>query len=353
MKQDSLLFLKNLLNQPTPSGYEQSGQEVIRKEMLKATNHVTTDSHGNVHGVLNPDANFRIMLAGHCDEIGLMITFIDEKGMLWFQPIGGVNLQLLQGQRVIIYSKNKPINGVIGVNAIHTMTQKERESGVTAAQDLWIDIGAKNKKEAAKLVEIGDIAVIDVGWFQLQNDYVAARGFDDRIGAFIITEVLKKLSTKKLNAAIHAVSTVQEEIGLRGATTAANAIMPHVGFAVDVGFATDFPKANPKITGEASIGQGAVILRGPNVNPHIFKIEKDAAKKIKEKYQITAFPRGTGTDGNAMQLAGKGCAVGILKVPLRYMHSPVEVISLADVQSVCNILTQTILDIKPTMKFEP
>ncbi len=345
--------LKELLSQPTPSGYEQPGQKIISKYMKQFTKDVTTDVHGNVHGVMNRKGKLRIMLAGHCDEIGLMIMHIDEKGFLYFQPVGGVNIPLLQGERVLIHTKKGPISGVIGVKPIHFMSPKERESSIGKAHELWLDIGAKDKKDAEKVVELGDVATIDTGWIELRNGNIACRAFDDRIGAFIIADVLRHLNGKKLNVAVHAVSTVQEEIGLRGAHTAAFSVDPHVGIAVDVGFATDQPGMDPKQCGEAKLGEGPILHRGPNMNPVVTEMLQKVAKKKKIDVQMQPIARGSGTDANAIQLTRAGVAANLISVPTRYMHSPVETIALKDAEDTSKLIAEMILSMKGDEVFIP
>lgn len=353
MKQESKSFLKSLLAEPTPSGYEMPGQEVVRKYMSKYADEVHTDVHGNVHGVMNPGGKIKVMLAGHCDEIGLMIMHVDDKGFLYFAAVGGVNLQLLQGQKVLIQGNDGPVHGVIGVKPIHLMDAKERNSGVEKISTLWIDIGASSKEDALKLVTPGDVAVMDTGWNELQNGNVSCRGFDDRIGAFVVSEVLRLLKGKKIAAEVHAVSTVQEELGLRGAKTASEAIRPDVGIAVDVGFATDAPGMDAKMVGEAKLGDGPILHRGPNFNHALYEKLDKTAKKSKIKVQQQPIPRGSGTDANAMQMSHNGCAAALISIPNRYMHSPVEVVSLADVEAAAKLIAKLIESLKPSEKFIP
>lgn len=353
MNKTSLEFLKRLLAEPTPSGYEERGQAVIREYMLEHADVVETDVHGNVHGVMNPDGEVRVMLAGHCDEIGLMIMHVDDKGFLYFASVGGVNLQLLQGERVVVHNKNGPVPGVIGVKPIHLMSAKERGEGVKHAHDLWIDIGAKDKKDALKLVEPGDVVTIDTGWVELRNGLIACRGFDDRIGAFIVADVLRALKGKKIKAAVHAVSTVQEEIGLRGAKTAAFGVDPDIGVAVDVGFATDFPGVNAKQVGEAKVGGGPILHRGPNFNHRVYDLLHSTAKSSRIQIQQQPIPRGSGTDANAMQVNRAGVATALVSIPNRYMHSPVEIVALRDVEAAVKLIAAFIRKISGKTELIP
>jgi putative aminopeptidase FrvX len=354
MNQQALRFLKELLSKPTPSGYEEPGQRVVSAYMGRYADEVRTDVHGNVHAVLNPGGRYRVMLAGHCDEIGLMIMHIESNGLLYFDCVGGVNVSLLQGERVVVHTEKGDIPGVIGVKPPHLMDAKEREGGKPIhAYDLWIDIGAKDKREAARLVQPGDVATIASGWTQLRGRKVACRGFDDRAGAFVIADVLRQLAGKSLNVAVHAISTVQEEIGLRGAHTAAHAVDPLVGIAVDVTFATDQPDVDAKRVGEAALGKGPVLHRGANFNRHVFKGLQTTAKRLKVGTQIQPITRGSPTDANAIQLARAGVAAALISIPTRYIHSPVEVIDLADLEATPRLIAAFIAGLRGNESFIP
>lgn len=352
MKKESLAFLEELLSVPSPSGFEQPGQAVVRKYLEKKADEVTTDVHGNVIATLNPKARTRVMLAGHVDEIGLMVTHVSDKGFIHFAAIGGVDVGLVPGSRVNVHTKKGDILGVIGKKPIHHMSAEDRKK-VPEMKDLWIDIGAKDKKDAAKYVRIGDPITWTYGFEKLLNNVVVARGFDDRIGAFVVAETLHSLAGKKIPVALYAVSTVQEEIGLRGARTSAFGIDPHAGIAVDVGFATDFPDADQKTYGEVHLGKGPIVAVGANINPVLGGLILDTADAKKIPYQLAAEPRATGTDANAIQINRAGAAAALVSIPNRYMHTPVEVLSLDDVENAVKLLRETILAMKPKMDFTP
>ena len=342
MNKGALGFLKALLATPTPSGFEHNGQKIVADYMSTHADTVTTDVHGNVHGVVNPGAPVRVMLAGHCDEIGLMVQHIDDKGFLYLSAIGGVTVPLLLGERVLIQGKRGPVPGVFGTKPIHLMTAKERESPATKIHELWVDIGAKNRKDAEKAIAIGDVATINTGWIELRSGLVACRAFDNRIGAFIVADVLRQLKGATLNVAVHAVSTVQEEVGLRGAKTAAFGVDPHIGIAVDVGFATDSPTAGEKIVGACKLGNGPVLHPGPTYSPALLALLKKTATKSKIKTQIQAEPRGQGTDAYAMMMTRSGVPSALISVPCRYMHSPVETIALSDAENTAKLIAAQI-----------
>lgn len=351
MNKTSLTFLKTLLATPTPSGREEAGQAVVAEYMGRFADTVETDVHGNVIGSLNAGADVRVMLAGHCDEIGLMVQYIDDKGFLYVSAVGGVNVRLLQGERILIQGRKGMVPGVIGVKPIHLMTKKEREGGAPEIHELWVDIGAKNCKDAEKAVTPGDVATIDTGWIELRNGLIACRGFDDRIGAFVVADVMRVLARRKLNVAVHAVSTVQEEVGLRGAKTAAFGVDPHIGIAVDVGFASDYPDVNKKIVGEGSLGEGPLLHRGPTYNNPLYDLLEKTATKHKIKTQAQPEPRGAGTDAYAMMLNRSGVAAALISVPNRYMHSPVETIALRDAEHSVKLIAEFVASLSGREKF--
>ena len=351
---DAKSFLFELLNTPTPSGYEQPGQKVVEAYLAPHADEIRRDTHGNLHAILNPGAKFRIMLSGHCDELGLMVMHIDEKGYLYVSSVGGVYVPLLQGERIVIHAAKGPVPGVVGVKPIHLMDAKERESAVSKIHELWVDIGAKNRAEAAKMVEPGDVATIDRTPLGLPNDRLVARGLDDRIGVYVVAEALRLLAGgKKPAVAVHMVSSVQEEIGLRGAHTAAFGIDPQAGVAVDVGFATDFPNCNPKMVGEAKLGGGPILHRGPNFHPDLHRLLCRAAKEARIKVQQQPIQRGSGTDANAIQLTRSGVPAALISVPCRYMHSPAEMISLKDADAAARLLAEFIMKLKGNERLIP
>jgi endoglucanase len=352
MRKESLVFLRKLLGTPSPSGFESQIQRVCKNYAEPFVDEIHKDVHGNQYHVRNPKGELRVMLAGHVDEIALMVHFIDKDGYLSFVAIGGVDASVLDGQRVIVHGEDGDVPGVIGRRAIHLTAEKDR--GIAQPMHkLWIDIGATSKKDADKVVSIGDPATIDAGFLELRNGRIAARALDDRIGAFVVLETLRLIHGKKLHCAVHAVTTVQEEIGLRGATTSAYVCEPHVGIAVDVGHATDYPDCDDKQFGHFELDLGPILHRGPNMNPVVAKQLVQVAKHKKIAYQMMGSPRGTGTDANAMQLSRGGVATGLVAIPNRYMHSPVEMVSLDDAENAARLIAEWILTLRPGMKFVP
>lgn len=352
MRKESLEFLAALVEAPSPAGFEQPAQAVAREWLGRCADEVRTDVMGNVIGVLNPQGSPRVMLAGHVDEIGFMVRYISDDGFLHFAPIGGVDPQLVPGQRVFVHGENGPVRGVVGKKAIHMMDQDERKKVLQFHQQ-WIDIGARSRKEAEKRVAIGDAATVAVGFERLDGDIVTGRSFDNKAGAFVVCEALRLLSRLKISAAVYAVTTVQEELGRRGAITSAFGIEPQVGIAVDVDHATDFPDAEKKKAGDRKLNGGPVLHRGAHLNPPLTDLVFKVARARKLSYQVAGSPADTGTDATVMQLSHSGVATALVSVPLRYMHTPVEVISLADAENCAKLLAAVVAAIKPGMSFIP
>lgn len=347
-------FLADLVNSMSPSGYEAPVAKVWKAEASTFASKVWTDTHGNSHAIVNPGGSPRVMFAGHYDEIGFQISYIDDKGFLWIQALGGWDSQIAQGQRVQIMTRKGIIRGVIGKVAIHLQDPEARKK-VSQVKDLWVDIGAKDRKDAEKMVEVGDPLVIASGFEEMANGLAVGRAFDDRAGAFVVLETARQLSKLNPKAEIHAVATVQEEIGLRGATTAAYGIDPDIGIAVDVTFATDHPNMGEAMKREnlIELGKGPVLTRGPNINSKLFDLLVKTAKAEKIPHQINAEPRGTGTDANALQLNRAGVVCALVSIPLRYMHSPCEMISLKDLEETAKLLAKTVAKITPRTNFVP
>jgi len=354
LKPASKAFLKTLLNTISPSGYEAEAANLWQTEAQSFAPDVRRDAHGNTDAVVNPGGKVRVMLAGHCDEIGFLVSHIDDDGFLWVAPIGGWDPQISQGQRVWILTDKGRISGVIGKKPIHLLDSSARKK-VVQLKEQWVDIGVGDKKQAEKLVSVGDPLVLAYEYQALQGDVVAGRGIDNRVGAFVVLEAARILSRLKPQAEVHAVATVQEEIGLRGARTAAFGIEPHVGIAVDVTFATDHPSIKDVVRREGAVrlGAGPVVTRGPNINPKVFQLLVDTAKKEKIDIQINAEPRGTGTDANALQLNRAGVATGLISVPNRYMHSPCELVSLSDLEACAQLLAKAVARISSKMQWAP
>jgi len=356
MRKESLKFLEKLLDAPSPSGYEQPAQRIFREYVTPFCDELTTDVMGNVLGRISGKgkALTRVMIVGHTDEIGLQVKYIDDKGFLYFAAVGGVDAHLTPGKRVNVHTANGPLAGVIGKKPIHLMDNKDRET-VVKIEAQYIDIGAKDKKEAQKLVRVGDSVTFGSEFIRLHGDRVASRGFDDKAGCFVVAEVLRLVaaSAKKPAVDLYGVSSVQEEIGLRGGTTSCYTVNPDVGICVEVDFATDQPDVEKKHNGEVALGKGPILARGANINPHLLDLLSTAAAKEKIAIQHTASPRATGTDANVMQISRGGVATALVKIPLRYMHTPVETVSLGDLEDAARLIVATLGLIASRDEFVP
>jgi len=354
MDDQDFKFFKELIEAPSPSGFEQPAQRVIREELAGVADDIRTDVMGNVVAhVKGPEGAPRLMLAGHCDEIGFMVKYVDDQGYLFFAPIGGVDAHLVPGQRVTVHTSGGPIAGVVGKRPIHQIDAKDRET-VVPFKSQFIDIGCSNKDEAVKLVSIGDPATFRVGVERLQGTRLTSRAFDDKMGAFIVAQVLREVRRQnRMTVDLHGVSTVQEEVGLRGGATSAYGVRPDIGIAVEVGFASDYPGADHKDLGEVSLGKGPVIARGPNINPVLFDLLKKTAEEENIPCQIMGIPRATGTDANVMQLVHGGIATALISIPLRYMHTPVEVLDWADLEGAVKLLSALCSRITKDHSFVP
>jgi putative aminopeptidase FrvX len=334
-------FLADLLRARSPSGYEAEAQAVFDQYVEPVADAYANDALGNRLATLNPAGDPVLMLAGHMDELGLIITYVNKDGFLYFDTIGGHDLSVISGRRVILQTANGLVKGVTGKRAIHLMDEEDRKK-VPKKHEIWIDIGAASKKEALDRVAIGDVATYDHDLEIIHGSIGAARAFDNKVGAYIVGETLIRLSKekKKLAAKIVSVATAQEEIGVRGATTSAYAVNPHIGIAVDVGHATDHPDCDNRRFGEVHLGGGPILCRGANINPKIYDRLVKAAKKLKIPYQLEADPRPTGTDARALQMGRGGIATGLVSVPLRYMHTPSELVDLEDVERSVQLLVE-------------
>jgi len=354
MRTASLAFLKEIVNVPSPSGYEERAAEVYRAYASGFADAVTPDIHGNVAAVLNPSSEMKVMLAGHMDEIGFIIHYISEDGLIYFSGIGGHDSVMPVGQRVWIHGRER-VPGVIGRKAIHLLDDDERKKK-PELRDLWIDIGASSRAEVESVIQLGDVATYQCEFQELMGDRAAARGFDNKMGSFIVAEALRLLKEDgglDPGVGVYAVATVQEEIGLRGARTSSFSIAPQSGLAVDVNHAIDYPGVSKTRHGTLDVGKGPSVMRGANANPIVFNMVREAARADGIPFQVDVTAGGTGTDGNAMQLNRGGMAVGILGVPLRYMHSPCELLSLTDVENCARLMAAYCRKVHPDTDFTP
>jgi endoglucanase len=331
-------FLVDLLDARSPTGHEYEAQAVVDQYVESHVDIYRKDTMGNRFATVNPGGDPSILFAGHIDELGLIITYINDKGFVYFDTLGGHDKSMISGRRVSILTKNGVVKGVTGKRAIHLMTPEDRKK-VPDTHEIWIDLGVKNKEEAEALVRIGDSVVYDQSFELVRGSVGVARAFDDKAGAYAVMEAVLRLTKEsQLAAKVTAAATTQEEIGTRGAMTAAFSENPDFAIAVDVGHATDSPDCDPRKYGQFKQGGGPIICRGPNINPVIFETIVAAAEANDIPYQLEADPRPTGTDARAIQVAQAGIATGLLSIPLRYMHTPSEMVDLEDIEHTVQLL---------------
>ncbi|HEV2291958.1 MAG TPA: M20/M25/M40 family metallo-hydrolase [Gemmatimonadales bacterium] len=385
-----LPFLRTLLDAPGPSGFETAPAGLWRKEAKSFADDVRADVHGNSYAsIFAQEGRSRvagqgsrgkgrgaasltthdsrpttptIMFAGHVDEIGLMVVHIDDDGFLTFDGIGGWDTQVFVGQRVTILGRSGPVPGVIGKKAIHLMDKDDRDK-VSKAEDLWIDIGARKKAEAEKMVRVGDAGVLTSKVEELPNGRIVSRALDNRVGAYVVLEALRSLAGKsRVKGArggpavnVTAVATTQEEIGYTGggARTSATSLDAVAAVAVDVTHATDYPGIEKRKHGDFRLGRGPVISRGSAVNPVVFELLVEAAEREKIPYTVEAAPRATHTDADNIFTAHRGIATGLVSVPLRYMHSPNEMVALEDLDRAARLLAAFARRVGPETSFVP
>lgn len=346
MKKD---FLEELLNTPSPSGGEVEIQRKWRDEVSQFADQILTDGAGNVIGVLNPDAPFKVLLAGHCDEIGFMINRIDDQGFLYVEKLGGISPKPAIGMKVTVLGSGGEVTGVIGANAEHHGGVRDELS----IEDLYIDCGAHSKEELNERVKIGDLVVYKRSPEYLENNRLSARGLDNRTGAFIVAEVLRRLADERPKVGVYAASTVNEETNMGGAYFAAAGVQPTFALACDVTFATDYPSVNANKYGDIKLDGGPVLAKGAPINNKVNAMLEQAAKReaIPVQYELT--PRLTGTDADKMRLTGTGVPVALVSLPLRYMHSPVETVSLNDIEQEIQLIVTMIQNLTGDESINP
>lgn len=341
LRKESLKFLEEFVNTPSPSGFEYPAQRVWKKYVSQFTKDIRSDAYGNTIGVLNPEGRPRVMLSGHCDEVGFMVTYINDDGYIYFAPIGGVDVKIVPAKRVCIHNERGMVKGTVGRLAIHMLYPDDMKKHIKY-QDLWIDIGAKDREDAEKYVSVGDPLTFDIYFEHLRNDLVMARGFDNKMGSFVVAETIRLLHDIKMTAAVFGVSSIQEEIGAYGAHISAFGIEPDVGLVTDVTHATDTPDVKKERFGFVKMGNGPVIGKGSSINPVVEKRLRETAEKNNIPYQRTADPRGTGTDADRIAYSRKGVPTGLASVPNRYMHTPGEILHLEDLENTAKLFAEFI-----------
>jgi endoglucanase len=353
MRDQSLQFLKTLVNTPSPVGHEARGQRVWLDYAKQFADETFSDAYGNCVAVLNKGGSPRLMIAGHADEIAMAVNYIDEQGYLYVRKMGGVDAAITKAQRVVIHTRTGPVKGVVGNVAPHLM-KDDKDPKPPKIHDLFIDIGVGSRKDAEGLVRVGDPITLTDEFDLLRNDLAVARAFDNRIGIFAVAETLRLLkeSKAKLQAEVCAVSNVQEEVGLLGARQIAYSLKPDVALVVDVTHATDYPTVSKAQHGDTRVGKGPAITHGGCNHPEVVARIEAVAKAKKISLQHEAMSSSSGTDTDVIFWTRGGIASALISLPNRYMHSPVEVVSLKDLEKIPELLAAFAVSLKKGEEFK-
>jgi endoglucanase len=339
MRDESLQFLERLVNTPSPSGHEARGQRVWLDYVTPFADETFSDAYGNTVAVLNKGGSPRLMLAAHADEISMSVNFINEQGFISVRKMGGIDPAITKAQRVVIHARGGPVKGVVGNVAPHLM-KTEKDPKPPKMEDLFIDIGVSSRKEAERLVRVGDMITLNVPFELLRNDLAVARAFDNRVGTFAVAETLRLLKEEKarLNAEILAVSNIMEEVGLFGARQIAYTLKPDVALVVDVTHATDYPTVSQQQHGDVKIGHGPSLTHGGCNHSEVVARLEQVARSQKIKLQHEASSNTSGTDTDVIFWTRGGIPSALISLPDRYMHSPVEVVSLKDLEQIPRLM---------------
>lgn len=337
---DKWLFdiLTQSLLTPSPSGSEERVTALFAEAIRPYVDKITTDSNGNCIAHKQGTGS-KVMIMAHADEIGLMISYIDDRGFLYFNPIGAIDTNILPGLRVIIQGKNGSVTGIIGKKPIHLQNEKETGKPLSP-EDLWIDIAATSKTDALTKVQVGDVATFEPNAQLLDNDRIISKSLDDKIGLITLIGVAKTLKDSNTDKDLYFIASVQEELGARGAQMVSEAILPDIGIAIDVTHATDYPSMSPAADGDIKLANGPVVPLGPNMNKGINQTLITIAEANTIPYQVEAIAKPTGTDARMIQVAGHGIKTGLISIPCRYMHTPGEMVSLSDTDNTIILLTE-------------
>ncbi len=354
LTEQSYTFLKNYINNPSPTGFEASGQRLWLDYLKPYIDESFTDPYGTAVGVINPSAPFKVVIEAHADEISWFVNYITNEGLIYLKRNGGVDHQVAPAKRVIIHGKKGPVKAVFGWPAIHTrLSSPDTKDPQPKVDNLFLDCGARNKKEVEALgVHVGAVATYEEGYEELAYDYLIGRAFDNRIGGFMIAETarLLKANKKKLPFALYVVNAVQEEIGLRGAEMIARRIKPDIAIVTDVTHDTSTPMINKMIEGDCSCGKGPSLAYGPAVHNKLLDIVQQTAAKNKIPVQLRTVSRSTGTDTDSFAYANDGCPSVLISIPLRYMHTTVEMIHRSDIENTIRLMYETLLTLTPKTK---
>jgi len=354
LTEQSYTFLKNYINNPSPTGFESSGQKLWLEYIKPYADSFFTDPYGTAVGVINPTAPFKVVIEAHADEISWFVNYISAEGLIYLKRNGGVDHQVAPAKRVLIHGKKGAVKAVFGWPAIHTrMANTDSKEIQPKVDNLFLDCGARNKKEVEALgIHIGAVATYEEGYEELAYDYLIGRAFDNRIGGFMIAEVarLLKQNNKKLPFGLYVVNAVQEEVGLRGAEMIARRIKPDVAIITDVTHDTTTPMINKIIEGDCACGKGPSLAFGPAVHNKLLDVVQAVAEKNKIPVQLRTVSRSTGTDTDSFAYANEGCPSVLISIPLRYMHTTVEMLHKSDIENTIKLMYETLLTLTPKTK---
>ncbi len=353
LTKDSLGFFRNYINTPSPVGFEYTGQRLWMDYVNPFVDEVFTDPYGTAVGVINPSNPFKVVIEAHVDEISWFVNYITSEGLIYLKRNGGVDHQVAPAQRVFIHGKKGPVKAVFGWPAIHTRINNQDKEPVAKVENLFLDCGARSKKEIEDLgIHVGAVVTYQDGFDELANDYYIGRAFDNRIGGYMIAEVARliKENKKKLPFGLYVVNAVQEEIGLRGAEMIARRIKPNVAIITDVTHDTSTPMINKNVEGETSCGKGPSLTYGPAVHNKLLQFVEDVAAKNNIPVQLRATSRSTGTDTDSFAYANDGCPSVLISIPLRYMHTTVEMLHRKDIEQTIQLMYETLLNLTPKTK---
>ena len=354
MNKRSLQFLETLVNTPSPSGYESRGLRVWMDYAGQYADETYSDAYGNCVAVLNKGGGPRLMLAGHADEIGMTVNFIDDNGYVYVRRLGGTNPAITKAQRVTVHTRKGPVKGVVGSVAPHLMNTATTALKVPKIHEVFVDIGVDSRKAAEKLIRIGDPITLNDQFELLRGDLAVARAFDNRVGTWAVAETLRllKSSKSKLNAEVCAVANTMEEVGLFGARQIAYSLHPDVALVMDVTHATDYPTVDKRQHGDIKVGQGPTVTHGNCNHPEVIRRVEQVAKRLKINLQHEAISATSGTDTDAVFWTRGGIPSGLISLPNRYMHSPVEVVSLKDLEQIPQLMAGFAKSLKKGEQFK-
>ncbi|MFM2440078.1 MAG: hypothetical protein RLZ16_1077 [Bacteroidota bacterium] len=351
IQENAYQFLKDYINNPSPVGFESSGQKIWLNYLKKYVDTTFTDPYGTAVGVINPEHPFKVVIEAHADEISWFVNYITEQGLIHLKRNGGVDHQIAPSMRVWIHGKKGPVKAVFGWPAIHTrMSNSEQKEPQPKVETLTLDCGARSKKDVEALgIHIGAVVTYTDGFDELAHDFIIGRAFDNRIGGFMIAEVARKLKENKktLPFGLYIVNAVQEEIGLRGAEMIARRIKPNIAIITDVTHDTNTPTINKAIEGDIQSGKGPTLSYAPAIHNKLLAIVEEVATNKKIPVQFHALSRSTGTDTDSFAYANDGCPSVLISIPLRYMHTTVEMIHKKDIVDTIDLMYETLLKLSP------